>query len=190
MMRLVRRWRSRRLGGWGRRGERSFGGRVWIRRFLLWDLLVSGSRKFPLFEKEVMGVVGCWLTSVITGYLTHHKLRYPAAAVLQANVDAYMVHFADQEAARAKLLARQRAVPDEDGFVTVVRGGRAGPARQEEAQEKAEKQKEKSVGKEDFYRFQMREKRKERAGELLKGFEEDRRKVDEMRKRRNKFKPN
>lgn len=88
-----------------------------------------------------------------------------------------------------KLLARQRA-PDEDGFITVVRGGRAGPARLEEAQEKAEKQKEKQRGKEDFYRFQMREKRKERAGELLRGFEEDRRKVEEMKKRRNKFRPN
>lgn len=65
-----------------------------------------------------------------------------------------------------------------------------GPARQEEAQEKAAKQKEKQVGKEDFYRFQIREKRKERAGDLMRGFEEDRRKVEEMRGRRNKFRPN
>jgi ribosomal RNA-processing protein 7 len=49
-----------------------------------------------------------------------------------------MTAFADQEASRARALARQRAEPDEDGFVTVTRGGRMGPARQEEAQEKAE----------------------------------------------------
>ncbi|GAB7356099.1 hypothetical protein MBLNU459_g6704t1 [Dothideomycetes sp. NU459] len=122
-------------------------------------------------------------------YLAHHTLRYPSASTLQVSVDSFMTTFASQEAARVKLLARQRA-PDEDGFITVVRGGRAGPARLEEAQEKAEKQKEKQKGKEDFYRFQLREKRKERAGDLLRGFEEDRRKVEEMKKRRNKFRPN
>ncbi|KAI4752731.1 hypothetical protein E4T52_15045 [Aureobasidium sp. EXF-3400] len=123
-------------------------------------------------------------------YLSHHALRFPATSVLQASVDAYMTAFADQEASRARALARQRAEPDEDGFVTVTRGGRMGPARQEEAQEKAELQKEKQKGKEDFYRFQMREKRKEKANELLKGFEEDRKKVEAMKMKRNKFRPN
>lgn len=101
-----------------------------------------------------------------------------------------MTHFSSLEATRARALAAQRSVPDEDGFVTVTRGGRAGPARQEEAQEKAEKQKEKRAGKEDFYRFQLREKRKERAGDLLRGFEEDRKRVEAMKGKRNKFKPN
>ncbi|OBW66659.1 MAG: putative MFS transporter [Aureobasidium pullulans] len=123
-------------------------------------------------------------------YLSHHALRFPSTAALQASVDAYMTSFAEQEATRARALARQRAEPDEDGFVTVTRGGRMGPARLEEAQEKAEKQKEKAKGKEDFYRFQMREKRKEKANELLKGFEEDRKKVEAMKMRRNKFRPN
>lgn len=132
---------------------------------------------------------GCELT-VCLGYLSHHALRFPSTAALQASVDAYMTAFAEQEATRARLLARQRAEPDEDGFITVTRGGRMGPARQEEAQEKAEKQKEKQKGKEDFYRFQMREKRKEKANELLKGFEEDRKKVEAMKMKRNKFRPN
>ncbi|KAH0359388.1 hypothetical protein KCU65_g9996, partial [Aureobasidium melanogenum] len=123
-------------------------------------------------------------------YLHHHTLRFPSTVALQASVDAYMTAFAEQEATRARLLARQRAEPDEDGFITVTRGGRMGPARQEEAQEKAEKQKEKQKGKEDFYRFQMREKRKEKANELLKGFEEDRKKVKAMKMKRNKFRPN
>ncbi|KAI5275394.1 hypothetical protein E4T47_01459 [Aureobasidium subglaciale] len=125
-----------------------------------------------------------------TGYLSHHTLRFPSTAVLQASVDAYMTSFAEQEASRSRALARQRAEPDEDGFVTVTRGGRMGPARQEEAEEAAKKQKEKAKGKEDFYRFQMREKRKEKANELLKGFEEDRKKVEAMKMRRNKFRPN
>ncbi|KAJ9625716.1 hypothetical protein H2203_004477 [Taxawa tesnikishii (nom. ined.)] len=123
-------------------------------------------------------------------YAAHHALRYPSAVTLQRNVDAFMAGFAAAEAERTRMLARQRQQPDEDGFITVTRGGRVGPAREEEAKEKMEKQKERQKGKEDFYRFQIREKRKERAGELLRGFEEDRKKVDEMRKRRNKFRPN
>ncbi|KAK4982371.1 hypothetical protein LTR66_009311 [Elasticomyces elasticus] len=125
-------------------------------------------------------------------YLTHHRLRYPPASSLQKTVDAFLTSFSAAEAAHAKLLSRQRQVPDEEGFITVTRGGRAGPARLEEATEYAakqvEKEKEKREAAAGFYRFQTREKRKERAGELLRGFEEDRKKVEEMRKRR-KFKP-
>ena len=61
------------------------------------------------------------------------------------------------------------------------------PARQEVAQEQAEKQKEKQRGLEDFYRFQSREKRKQRAGELVRKFEEDKEKVRKMRETRGKF---
>ena len=98
-----------------------------------------------------------------------------------------MTTYAAQEAARTRVLARQRQEPDEDGFITVTRGGRTGSARQEEAQEKAEKQREKEKGLDDFYRFQTREKKKARAGELIKKFEEDKEKVRRMRETRGKF---
>lgn len=76
----------------------------------------------------------------------------------------------------------------------VTRGGRTGPARIEEAKEKLEKEKqrdkEKKEGMGDFYRFQVRERKKERAGELVKKFEQDRRRVDEMRRgKRGQFMP-
>ena len=124
-------------------------------------------------------------------YLAHHKLRYPDPAILQSSVDAFMTAFSAQEAERAKHLARQRSVPDEDGFVTVTRGGRTGPAREEETKAKGEelKKREKNRVKDDFYRFQVREKKKEQAKDLVKGYEEDRRKVEEMRKRRGRIRP-
>ncbi len=84
-----------------------------------------------------------------------------------------MTAFAAKEASQARLATKQRQEADEDGFITVTRGGRTNPARQEAAQEQAEKQKEKQKGLEDFYRFQSREKRKEKAGELVRKFEED-----------------
>lgn len=124
-------------------------------------------------------------------YKEHHRLRYPDAAKLQTSVNAYMEAFAAQEAERAKKLAKQRSEPDEDGFITVTRGGRTGPARDEEAKAKEEelKKREKNRVKDDFYRFQTREKKKEQAKDLVKGFEEDRRKLEEMRKRRGRIRP-
>lgn len=101
-----------------------------------------------------------------------------------------MTAFAEQEASRAKLQARQRQEPDEDGFVMVTRGGRNGPARLDVAQEQAERQKRKQKGLQDFYRFQTREKHKAKAGELVRKFEEDKEKVRAMRERRQRFKVN
>ncbi|CZT41645.1 related to RRP7 Protein involved in pre-rRNA processing and ribosome assembly [Rhynchosporium secalis] len=131
-------------------------------------------------------------------YAAHHNLRFPNKAVLQANVDTFMTLFAAQEDAQAKAARGQRGVPDEDGFITVVRGGgaRTGPARMEDAERKRvelekkeeEKRKEGEMG--GFYRFQGREKRKEEQGELVRRFEEDRRRVEGMREKGRKgFRP-
>ncbi|EME83370.1 uncharacterized protein MYCFIDRAFT_38990 [Pseudocercospora fijiensis CIRAD86] len=124
-------------------------------------------------------------------YSAHHKLSYPDDAILQQSVDAFMTAFAAQEEAKAKALAKLRNEPDEDGFITVTRGGRQGPGREEEAKAKEEelKKREKNRIKEDFYRFQVREKKKEEAKVLVKGFEEDRKRVEEMKRRRGKFRP-
>lgn len=99
-----------------------------------------------------------------------------------------MTAFAAREASQARLLTRQRQEPDADGFVTVTRGGRTNPAKQESALEHAEKLKEKQKGLDDFYRFQSREKRKEKAGELVRKFEEDKERVRKMKERRGRFK--
>ena len=145
-------------------------------------------------ELAVYVVHGWELKLMLVGYRTHHALRFPSKTLLQESVDTYMTQFSAQEAARARSLAHQRQVPDADGFVTVTRGGRTGPARIEEAKEKLEREKErdkeKKEGMGDFYRFQVRERKKERAGELVRKFEQDRRRVDEMRRgRRGQFMP-
>ncbi|KAK5170997.1 uncharacterized protein LTR77_004141 [Saxophila tyrrhenica] len=144
-------------------------------REIVWGEGVEG--KVPLLGKE--------------RYAAHHKLRYPDQAVLQSSVDRFMEAFSAQEEEKARLLASQRAEPDEDGFITVTRGGRTGPAREEETKGKEEefKKREKNRVKDDFYRFQVREKKKEKAKDLVRGFEEDRRKVEEMRRRRGKVRP-
>jgi ribosomal RNA-processing protein 7 len=120
-------------------------------------------------------------------YLEHQKRCYPPQAALLKIVNDYMTAYAAREAARSKALARQRSEPDADGFVTVSRGGRTGAARQEDALEHLEKQNEKQQGFNDFYRFQSREKRKEKAHELLRKFEDDKERVRKMREQRKRF---
>lgn len=128
-------------------------------------------------------------------YKRHHELRYPDHAELQASVDAYMSAFSAAEAKRERERVRSRSVPDDDGFVTVTRGGRNAPAavgevgvekaEDVEVERKKRKKEKKRVG-EDFYRFQLRERRKAEARGLVEGFEEDRRRVDEMRERKRR----
>ncbi|PBP21446.1 meiotic recombination protein DMC1 [Diplocarpon rosae] len=126
-------------------------------------------------------------------YTSHQRLRYPPRSTLQRNVDAFMTAFNAAEEQKVHDAKRQRGVPDEDGFVTVTRGGRTGPARMADAERKRSEMEAKEAEKKstmgDFYRFQMRERRKEEQGELVRRFEEDRRRVEEMRERRGRFRP-
>ncbi|KAB2575637.1 putative meiotic recombination protein dmc1 protein [Lasiodiplodia theobromae] len=133
-----------------------------------------------------------WASDISLGverYRTHHELTFPARDVLQATVNGYLTQFSAMEVARAKALKQARSVPDDDGFITVTKGGRAGPAKLEEAQAAAEKLKERQKPPKDFYRFQTREKKKEDAERLKREFQEDRKRVERMRARRGKIRP-
>ena len=128
-------------------------------------------------------------------YLAHQRLRYPDETVLKMNVDAFMTEFNRKEEERTKREKTMRNVPDEDGFVTVTRGGRTGPARSEEAEQKKREMEERERKKREelqsagFYRFQVREQRKAEQGELVRKFEEDRKRVGAMKEKRGRFRP-
>ncbi|KAF1924801.1 uncharacterized protein M421DRAFT_424439 [Didymella exigua CBS 183.55] len=125
-------------------------------------------------------------------YKSHLSLIYPSTSSLQSSINAYLSQFTTLETHRAKLMKHARTVPDEDGFITVTRGGRTGPARLEEAEKKKaelEERRKNNGVKDDFYRFQTREKRKEAEVNLRKRFEEDRRRVERMRERRGRVRP-
>ena len=128
------------------------------------------------------------------GYKSHLTLRYPHPSHLLATTTAYLSQHDRISTSRNRLLAASRAVPDEDGFITVTRGGgRTAPAARVEQAElkKAEldERKKKNGAKDDFYRFQNRERRKEEEMKLRKGFERDRKRVVEMRERRGVVRP-
>ena len=121
-------------------------------------------------------------------YQTHESKQYPDRAALLRTVNDYMVVFTQVAEARKREESRKAQEPDEDGFVTVTSGPKLNSvAHEDETRELVERQKKKAEGLEDFYRFQSREKRKERQNELLKKFGEDRKKLDEVKKRKGKF---
>lgn len=72
--------------------------------------------------------------------------------------------------------------------MTVTRGGRVAPARQDEAQALLEKKKDKGREMTGFYRWQLREERKQKQQQLLAKFERDKQLVAERKKMR-KFMP-
>ena len=120
-------------------------------------------------------------------YEAHHIMRYPSRKELLSSVDSYMSVYGQMEEARSREEAKKRQQPDEEGFITVTKGARGGVVRKEDAKELGENQKGKEKGIENFYRFQMRERRKEQQGDLMRKFEGDKKRVEEMRKRRGRI---
>lgn len=151
---------------------------------------VHKSKKFPVWgegvQEKVPALGSQWLAA-------HNKLAYPPAELLQQSVDAFFAVYDRKEKDAAELAKRLRNEPDEDGFVTVTKASRTAPARRDEAEEARRKMLEKEQKKKDemgnFYRFQLREKKKAEQAELVKKFDEDRRKVQAMRQKRGNFRP-
>ncbi|KAK3370302.1 ribosomal RNA-processing protein 7-domain-containing protein [Podospora didyma] len=151
---------------------------------------IHKSKKYPTWGENVADRVpalgSVWLKA-------HNRLSYPDKEVVQAAVDAFSALFAKKEQEAAEMAKKLRGEADEDGFVTVTRGGRNAPASRNEAEEakqkmldRAEKRKSELT---DFYRFQLRERQKEEQADLLKRFDDDRKKVWAMREKRGKFVP-
>ncbi|KAH9906883.1 ribosomal RNA-processing protein 7-domain-containing protein [Xylariomycetidae sp. FL2044] len=151
---------------------------------------LTKANKYPVWGegvRETAAPLGSqWLKA-------HNKLSYPGNDVVQNAMDNYFTVFNRNEELAVQLAKRLRNEPDEDGFVTVTRGGRSAPARRDEAEEAKQKMLERQQKKkdetQDFYRFQLREKRKAEQAELVKRFDEDRKKVKAMKEKRGKFRP-
>ena len=150
------------------------------------ELTLKATKRAAKLGQEIVWGAGIEAKAPKLGlkrYERFNQLRYPSPRELLRRVDEYMRAYAQIEEARSKENARKRQIPDEDGFVTVTRGSKGG-LRKEDAEELGLKQKDKDQGFGNFYRFQMREKRKEHQEEMLRKFEDDKRQVEEMRKRR------
>lgn len=138
-----------------------------------------------------------WTPPPISGralYTMKNEARFPAHAELQAQVDEYMEAFAQAEEDRQREVQEAQEQVDEDGFTLVVGskrkslGGMAALRTSQDpiAEQSAKKKRKKE--KTDFYRFQIREQKKQEMNSLLRRFQDDKRKVEELRQKR-RFNP-
>ncbi|KAI8849755.1 ribosomal RNA-processing protein 7-domain-containing protein [Chytridium lagenaria] len=121
-------------------------------------------------------------------WVAMHQVAHPPLDQLEAEVNEFMERFEEMEEEKARQIAARRNLPDEDGFITVTKGpGRKGKAASEASMDKRDrKPKKKEVV--DFYRFQMRETKRNQLAELKQKFEEDKSRIEQMKAKR-KFKP-
>ncbi|KJZ78288.1 hypothetical protein HIM_02326 [Hirsutella minnesotensis 3608] len=148
------------------------------------------SKKYPVWGENLADQVSPlgphWIAS-------HLQLSRCDKVETQKAVHAFFNVFNRKEKEAIELAKKLRNEPDEDGFVTVTRGGRAAPASRNEAEEAKQRMLDKQTKRKsemkDFYRFQLRERRKQEQAALLRRFEDDKRKVQAMREKRGKFKP-
>lgn len=119
------------------------------------------------------------------GYLARHYAKFPSEEDLQEKVDEYMELFAEHELQEQLEAERAAEIVDADGFRLVVNKGRK---RLADIPQPAVKPKKRSLEKSDFYRFQLRESRKTEMSDLLKRYQADKEKVEQLKQQR-KFRP-
>ncbi|OAA69501.1 hypothetical protein ISF_02771 [Cordyceps fumosorosea ARSEF 2679] len=148
------------------------------------------TKKYPVWEDESSRGVSPLGVPWISSHLRDSRVDKAAA---RRSVHAFFNAFNRKEKEAIELAKRLRNEPDEDGFVTVTRGGRTAPASKYEAEEAKRRMVEKDSKKKsemtDFYRFQLRARRKDEQAALMKRFQQDREKVNAMKEKRGKFRP-
>lgn len=93
-----------------------------------------------------------------------------------------LAEFSQKEADAIAETRRRANMVDEDGFTMVVRGAKVRERDEDEAA--APKKKRKSEDTTQFYRFQLRESRKEKAKELVQRWEVDKKRLEERKAKR------
>ncbi|KAH9492820.1 Ribosomal RNA-processing protein 7 A [Bulinus truncatus] len=131
------------------------------------------------------------LKSGLRGYIEEYR-NIPNVSDMEKEAEKFMENYykkKDEEEKREKEKAGQ---PDEEGFIKVTRHGKnKGGKRTEENQKKGHqhiRNRNKKNELKDFYSFQFRETKRKHIVELQAKFEEDKKRVKEMRQAR-KFRP-
>jgi len=128
-------------------------------------------------------------------WMQQYKYTRPRPKALKTRVDNYMVNFTRMEEIEKLELDKKINIVDEDGFTLVTRrarrntniskdGASVTAARYEDVKNLKPKKKELQ----DFYRFQMKEKKRNELAELRRKFEEDKKRIAELKSTR-RFKP-
>ena len=126
------------------------------------------------------------LNSGMKKWCTEYKKQYPNPKIVQKKVDEFMAEFDLKEAKEKAELERLANEPDEEGWTVVTHGKKTlGDAERVTKRERKKRQKKELA---NFYTFQQRESKREHIAILRKKFEEDKKKIQQLRAAR-KFKP-
>ncbi|KAF9131757.1 Ribosomal RNA-processing protein 7 [Mortierella sp. 14UC] len=130
----------------------------------------------------------------VSKWLNEYHTRRPDASTLQLKVDDYMDKFERSEYEAQQAALARHNVMDDDGFTLVTRAGSKGQnsdgvitisaAKAEDVKNLKPKKKELQ----DFYRFQMREAKRDKLVDLRRKFEEDKIRIEALKVNR-RFKP-
>ncbi|RUS90733.1 hypothetical protein EGW08_001537, partial [Elysia chlorotica] len=131
------------------------------------------------------------LMSGLRAYMHEYK-DIPDVKIMEDQAEKYLAEYYKKKDEEAQQEKDMEGVPDEDGFIKVTRHGKnKGSKRTEENERKAKEKlrmKKKKTELKDFYTSQFRETKRKHILELQAKFEEDKRKIKEMKASR-KFRP-
>lgn len=135
----------------------------------------------------------------LTGFLRYQTINrncYKDVEELEEDVNLHMEAFARAEEARARQVETLSQEVDEDGFIKVINSKRkslgglvtAGTGAAAASDVSGSRKKKRSKEKADFYRFQIRDQKKQEMNQLLRRFHQDKLKVAQLKEQR-RFKP-
>ena len=126
------------------------------------------------------------LNSGMKKWCAEYRNQYPDAKAVQKEVDQFMTDFDMKEANKKAELEKLANEPDEEGWTVVTHGKKTlGDGERVTKRERKKRQKKELT---NFYTFQQRESKREHIAVLRKKFEEDKKKIQQLRAAR-KFKP-
>lgn len=137
------------------------------------------SKRHDALEWRIYGPRG------LAAYEARHFAQFPLESELQEEVDSYMQAF---EAAEDDAAEATHDLVDEEGFKLVTGSVIKRRSDMDAAPKPQTPKRRKKLEKDDFYRFQFREQRKREMTNLLQKYQEDKQKVQELKKSRA-FKP-
>lgn len=131
------------------------------------------------------------LVSGLRAYIKEYR-DIPDVKLMEEQAEAYLAQYYKRKDEELQQEKEMEGVPDEDGFIKVTRHGKnKGSRRTEENERKAKEKmrmKKKKNELKDFYTSQFRETKRKHILELQAKFEEDKKKIKEMKAAR-KFRP-
>lgn len=133
--------------------------------------------------------------AVVTGidkWINEYKKKYPAEDFIHDDVDEYMKKF-DEQQFQEKEALKDAGEPDDDGWETIPvtkksSVNRVNNIKENKINKKLEKKKRSEKELMNFYLFQQRESKRDKIADLRQKFEEDKKRITQMRQQR-KFKP-